>query len=433
MFNPNSALSVANLNVSQFYNTSSGSADISAVTGAPFGFFHRPIMGYAPGFPVYFDIDATEDRSQMVLQYLRDGQFLDERTLSVSVELMAYNPVAFTVYYSRVDLTFTSADVEVVANTYSVLLEDPNAQKQQRTESYGMNAGLTVIAAYLLYKEGESLAKRLRDPSGRWRSKSAGKRFFKLVRLANALALCAAMVLFWAGLVQEAQSFAPFRNYAVYDQLDDQGRILLGKRSDNQLGAVAPGLTGAGGAFTAGGRAPPHPPPPPPPALAAATAAPVPRAISALLLDDPFLPPRWAFRGDSSGLDELASTMSEVRVMSEMNQAFWALQALNVALLVLRTFVSLNFHAKIGLASRAVAYSMHEMIDFIVVATITTFFLSFLVMFLFGRATCRATGCCATCAPVFVCLWCCTTCVALPTCQRLRLLLPAACLGHFHV
>lgn len=55
-----------------------GSGEVSA-TGYPYGFYRRPMpAGFAPGFPTVIDSTISQNRALDVLNFLSNGQFLDD-------------------------------------------------------------------------------------------------------------------------------------------------------------------------------------------------------------------------------------------------------------------------------------------------------------------------------------------------------------------
>ena len=59
-----------------YYNTSDA-RDVSPATGAPHGFHHAPLRGYADGFPVLIVNRLAAARAAAAVQYLLDGNYLD--------------------------------------------------------------------------------------------------------------------------------------------------------------------------------------------------------------------------------------------------------------------------------------------------------------------------------------------------------------------
>lgn len=348
VFMPGSSLFDPTVDASLFYNTSRGSPEVNP-NGLPFGFFSSPLRGFPTGYAVFLDIAATEARALETLQFLGDGGFLDENTLGLSVEMVAYNPATFTVYYSRADLRFRPASVEVAAATHPVSLLVPGADP--RTAAWcGVNAGLTALALAQLGKEAARFAAFARDRA-LWRRKAPFERLWRLVVVANVLLQCAAMGVFWGDILVGAVGFLPPTSFAVYDSLQADARYLLVERRP-----------------TAG-------------ALAALQR---PAAPTDLLLRDPAAVPRWTLPYDPRGLEGVVDMITATNALATARIIYWLLQTVNVALLALRFFHSVAFHGRIGLATNATAAAMRELVDFAAVGSLSLVTLGFLCMYLVG-------------------------------------------------
>jgi hypothetical protein len=59
------------------YYNASDPAEVAPATGAPYGFHHRRLAGYADGFPVLLPNRLGAARAMEALQYLLDGNYLD--------------------------------------------------------------------------------------------------------------------------------------------------------------------------------------------------------------------------------------------------------------------------------------------------------------------------------------------------------------------
>jgi hypothetical protein len=57
----------------------------------PYGFHHFPLTGAHPGFPVWLDINLSEQGAATWLAWLRDALLLDESTRGVAVGGVTYN------------------------------------------------------------------------------------------------------------------------------------------------------------------------------------------------------------------------------------------------------------------------------------------------------------------------------------------------------
>ncbi|GFH17039.1 PKD_channel domain-containing protein [Haematococcus lacustris] len=122
VFNPRSLLFNPALNISDWYNTSVGSPDISGL-GEPFGFFHHPLPSLPDGYPVLVDTASSMQRSAELLAMLQDGGFLDKQlTQSLTAQMVSFNPAAAVFGYWTCVLDWRP-DGSILA-THSVVPDD---------------------------------------------------------------------------------------------------------------------------------------------------------------------------------------------------------------------------------------------------------------------------------------------------------------------
>jgi len=80
--------------------------------GLPYGFFVDQTSGlgsapdYKDDFPIYFDIDFSQQKALQMLQYIRDGFYLDKQTKVLSVRMLTYNPMFDMYTYIRIEWKF---------------------------------------------------------------------------------------------------------------------------------------------------------------------------------------------------------------------------------------------------------------------------------------------------------------------------------------
>lgn len=60
-----------------------------------------------PGFPVFIDINLSEDQAQTWLRYLREGLYIDQHTQKVTVQMMTYNAPLRVFGFFDVQFTFS--------------------------------------------------------------------------------------------------------------------------------------------------------------------------------------------------------------------------------------------------------------------------------------------------------------------------------------
>lgn len=172
-----------------------------------------------PGFPVFIDNEATPSRARELCRYLIDGGFFDDRTLTTSVELIAFNPARVTLYYLRVDFMFLASSVEVAADTLSVPVAEHADPRMRRW--VGVNAALTLLAAGQLARELYRVRRWAQHP-WRWRRKGRYQRAWRFAVFLHVFLQIAAMGLFWGGVLVSALTFDPARDFPIYDDLSNK-------------------------------------------------------------------------------------------------------------------------------------------------------------------------------------------------------------------
>ncbi len=57
----------------------------------PYAFRHFPLKDLPAGFPVWFDINLSQDGAQTWYTWVNEGLFLDEHTRGVGAHMITYN------------------------------------------------------------------------------------------------------------------------------------------------------------------------------------------------------------------------------------------------------------------------------------------------------------------------------------------------------
>lgn len=58
----------------------------------PYAFRHFPLEGLPPGFPVWFDINLSQEGAETWRTWLSEGLLLDDHTRGLLARLVTYNP-----------------------------------------------------------------------------------------------------------------------------------------------------------------------------------------------------------------------------------------------------------------------------------------------------------------------------------------------------
>ncbi|KAG2451066.1 hypothetical protein HYH02_004334 [Chlamydomonas schloesseri] len=81
-------------------------------TGLPYGFFHQPLSGLPPGYPLLLDTQLSAQRAEQAITFIRDGGYLSATlTKSMRAQLVSCNPDAQVFGYWRLDMTWLDSGV----------------------------------------------------------------------------------------------------------------------------------------------------------------------------------------------------------------------------------------------------------------------------------------------------------------------------------
>ena len=93
-------------------------ANLYNMRDVPFGFFPDELNGKTSGFPVWIDINLSEDQAQYWYTYLEEGLMLDTLTREMTVDLVTYN--AELRMFSSVFVRFRFTDGGAIAVSYKL-------------------------------------------------------------------------------------------------------------------------------------------------------------------------------------------------------------------------------------------------------------------------------------------------------------------------
>lgn len=82
---------MAGVSAADFYNTSAAAVEVAPYTSTPYGFFHRQIPNFDPGFPVVFDNRLLPNDSLRLMSVLSEGNYLDADTATLTARLITFN------------------------------------------------------------------------------------------------------------------------------------------------------------------------------------------------------------------------------------------------------------------------------------------------------------------------------------------------------
>lgn len=342
IFSPESSWHDPTVNVSAFYNVRTEVNE----AGVPFGFFPLELEGFPSGFPVFVPTQVSGRHAQSLMEYLAEGRFVDEQTSVLTVEMVSFNSDLNSLFYTTVNVRFSLEEgvVDVKGRTYAVPVpatRDPVLM--------GLSLVLTALNASVAALALRAIVSSLRGHGRSWRRLRRRKRLANVLAFGFSLSLVGAMVIWWT-FFGAGMSLALQPSYELLESPSgDQPRFLLLKRADRA--AYVPKMTD-------------------------------------LLFRDPKEPPLWRRPADLTDVNAFARALAAVRAMTVLLNAYWLVQAFNVAAVVLVFNMKIAaYNARIGLATRAVVMEGRALVDFVVVATVVLTNLGFLVLIVFGCET----------------------------------------------
>ena len=99
--------------------------ELFSAPGVPYAFQSRAADDLEDGFPVFFDVNLSEDNARRWMQYVREAFLIDERARSVSARLVTYNAESLYFGSARVDFQFQdSGSIEVTKDVGAVRVEN---------------------------------------------------------------------------------------------------------------------------------------------------------------------------------------------------------------------------------------------------------------------------------------------------------------------
>ncbi|KAG2451339.1 hypothetical protein HYH02_003943 [Chlamydomonas schloesseri] len=388
VFLPSSSLYDSRLSdsVAQYYNTTAGSGEVAA-TGAPYAFHHRPLQGFADGFPVVLPVELSSARLADLLTYLQDANYLDRyssglhvRLLLFSADLRAFGAAALAFTWApdgSIGLRFRFSGLPAL--TYLRGDGDTSSSTSSATgssTSAGTSSSTTLAASLFGVEPVEWHTVVAREALGLWilagvfvlvvtvqAARAAASAFSRDLTLRQkwdrfgnllldlmvaCLLLASAVVLSWY-MVDHAATFSARQHYSLYDAIATaRARWLLPPKSspdDLASSAMNNATTGSAASVVMDRAA----------LLQAAAELNVSEPLQA---GDPgryLLPDSVAAAGQ---MENLADVMSGAQDLSDLWAAYGLMQAFTLILLIARLLSTLSFQGRLGLIVRTLYHAV---------------------------------------------------------------------------
>lgn len=183
----------------------------------PYAFWHLPLDGLPPGFPVLLDINLSQGGAQAWLSWLQEGLLLDAHTRGLSAHLVTYNSQLRVFSAVKVEFHFQAGGaIRVASSIYTLSLElyTPSAANLARYAFEVLLAAAIVGLNALQLREAAAagLTAKGRRAGGLRAYFSRGSTW---LRAANNALLLAGVGLWWSFANQHARAFSMELRYPV--------------------------------------------------------------------------------------------------------------------------------------------------------------------------------------------------------------------------
>eukprot|EP00192_Tetraselmis_astigmatica_P001702 CAMPEP_0117652658 /NCGR_PEP_ID=MMETSP0804-20121206/2750_1 /TAXON_ID=1074897 /ORGANISM="Tetraselmis astigmatica, Strain CCMP880" /LENGTH=1606 /DNA_ID=CAMNT_0005458731 /DNA_START=90 /DNA_END=4910 /DNA_ORIENTATION=+ len=189
----------------------------------PWGFHHYPLKHFEDGFPVWFDINLSEDVAQRFYKYVEEGLFLDSNTRNVKAQVVTYNSELRV--FSSTMITFKYSDggsIDVSHKLHTVRVE----LYADRADYVRLCLEIFLTAATMF-----SLVSELWELFTIWRRTGSPAGYFKSIwnwiDLTSIGLMWCTMCMWWIFVLRQASTFDISLRYDVYASLTSPAAMLI--------------------------------------------------------------------------------------------------------------------------------------------------------------------------------------------------------------
>ena len=197
-------------------------AELYNPNNLPYAFHYLPLAGKEDGFPVFFDINLSQEDAQNWYQFISEGLYMDTHTRGVTAELVTYNAQLRMFGYYYVSFYFSdggTVDVSYRLQTVRVELYN-NYDDDVR---FGLEIVLSGWICLLLLSTFWTMVVAQRKEGNFLRFFSSGWNWIEFI--SNSL-LFTCMVLWWVYVDSYAKQFEIVLRYDVYADLNPEANYL---------------------------------------------------------------------------------------------------------------------------------------------------------------------------------------------------------------
>eukprot|EP00798_Chlamydomonas_sp_ICE-L_P008501 gene8501-4860_t len=336
-----------------YYNTSNSSE--VGPNGVPLGFRWRNMKVYENGFPVLFENRMIKEQAANVMQYLMDGNYLDDQTKGMTAEILSYNRDLHVLGYARGNFKWMlDGSIKVKWEFLGLpaldYLKDSDNILQDNLKVFGKELVplwilIGFFTLYTIWHLVDSIhyygrVEASHHVGAEWSLKRGLGALPTDSKLVYDLLLVGVMVaggVVWSLYMGKyAMEFEARYTYNVYDSVTGRANWLLPIREDavaiQEATTIESLLTGSLTATTAG--------------------------IDNDLLDSLNISAPWSAgmagryllpEADDPNMDDLSEVMSMAHTLASYYTTYGILQAVVIVMLILRLISSFSFQQRLGI------------------------------------------------------------------------------------
>ncbi|EFJ46305.1 hypothetical protein VOLCADRAFT_93448 [Volvox carteri f. nagariensis] len=281
----------------------------------PYAFHFFPLEGKEDGFPIYFDINLSQQGAQAWYTYINEGLYLDQNTRQMTAELVTYNAQLriFSYYFIRFFFS-DGGSIKITHRLNTVRVELYNSYSDDVRFAFEIILSMIIFGMliYNLFQIGYTQVTRgnfLKYFLSGWH----------WVEFASNGLLTACMIIWWVFKEEYAKTFNIMLRYDVYNSLSPSANFLA-------LNANGTQLIAANAAF------------------------------------------------------------SDLRELVDMLNWYFALNGINILLLIARVLKLMDFQPRLGVVTRSLWLAGPDLVHFAIVAGMVFVGYAMMAHLIFGNA-----------------------------------------------
>jgi len=291
----------------------------------PWGYFSYNMKGHTSGFPVFFDINLSQDRAQDYYLYVEEGHYIEEsETKDITVHLVTYN--AELKIFANIQIWFRFLVAGKITISYNI-----QAVKVELYVTFedkargGMEVGLAIFAICALVIElNELYTCRMKYGTVKVYFRSA----WNYIDLTSIGIQIVCVIYWWLYVFLMAERFdvskAPGGRYDVYNDLEAKARFL--RLAGNCGDVYSDEYNEANDCANAGAE---------------------------------------LQRG--YGLEELAMMLNKMDKLGAQLSFYMTLSGINIILMIARSLKLMDFQPRLGIVTKTLALAASDILHFMVV------------------------------------------------------------------